>query len=346
MSSPSISYADSGVNIDVMNNSLKRMRESIKSTYTSGVLSDVGSFGGIFGLDMVGYSNPALVASIDGVGTKLKVAQMMGKHDTIGGDLVNHCVNDILVQGAKPLFFLDYFSTGKLEQETLVSVVEGIATACRQTSTALLGGETAEMPGMYAPGEYDLAGTIVGVVDRARVIDGKTIQPGDILIGLESDGLHTNGYSLARKALLEVGGLDLDSCPVELGGQSLGLSLLAPHRCYANAILPLLNKYDFRGIAHLTGGGFYDNIPRILPESCGAKVDRLSWEVPAIFQIIQRRGGVADREMFRTFNMGIGLVVVVPAEQVNRLLAELLTAGERASVIGEIVAGEHEVTIG
>ncbi|MEP6755653.1 MAG: phosphoribosylformylglycinamidine cyclo-ligase [Chthonomonadales bacterium] len=341
----SISYADSGVNIDVMNRSLQQMKDSIKSTYTKGVLSGLGSFGGIFGLDLEEFANPALVASIDGVGTKLKIAQMMDKHDTVGGDLVNHCVNDILVQGAKPLFFLDYFSTGVLKQKTLVSLIEGVAQACRETGTALLGGETAEMPGMYADGEYDVAGTIVGVVDKNRVIDGSTIQPGDAVIGLESDGLHTNGYSLARKALLEVGGLKLTDTPAELGGESLGKALLSRHRCYANAILPLLSKFDVRGMAHLTGGGFYDNIPRILPESCGVRVDGSCWSVPPLFQLIQQCGGVDDREMYRTFNMGIGMVVIVPKPSAEAFLSALTEAGERVHLIGKVVGGEHEVEI-
>ncbi len=338
-------YRDAGVDIDAMNSAVLRMRDHVRSTYTPGVLSDVGSFGGIFAVDWKQYSEPALVSSIDGVGTKLKVAFAMNKHDSVGTDLVSHCVNDILVQGAKPLFFLDYFATGKLEPNVLVDVVKGLSEGCRNAGCALLGGETAEMPGMYPDGEYDLAGTIVGVVDRSKVIDGSTITPGDAVIGITSNGLHTNGYSLARHVLFEKAGLVVDSCPTQLSGLSVGEVLLASHRCYASSVLPLLDKYRVKGMAHITGGGFYDNIPRILPSDCSVTVDRRLWLVPPIFQLIQDLGGVPEPEMYRTFNMGIGYVMIVERDQAMAVVTELTTVGENAALIGEVHRGPKEVDI-
>jgi phosphoribosylformylglycinamidine cyclo-ligase len=340
-----ITYRDAGVDIDAMNSAVLRMREHVRSTYTPGVLSDVGSFGGIFAPDWKSYNDPVMVSSIDGVGTKLKVAFDMNKHDTVGSDLVSHCVNDILVQGARPLFFMDYFATGKLNQDVLVEVVRGLSEGCRAAGCALLGGETAEMPGMYPDGEYDLAGTIVGMVDRSRVIDGHTITPGDRVIGLGSNGLHTNGFSLARRVLFEAAGLSVESRPTALSGQTLGDVLLAPHRCYANAILPLLDEFDIKGMAHLTGGGFYDNIPRILPADCSVTIDRRLWQVPPIFQLIQELGSVAEPEMYRTFNMGIGFVLIVPQEQAGPIITRLTEAGETAGNIGDVHRGVHEVDI-
>jgi phosphoribosylformylglycinamidine cyclo-ligase len=337
-------YAAAGVNIDAGNEAVQRMKEHIRSTFTPGVLADVGSFGAMFQLDLGAIREPVLVSSVDGVGTKLKVAQMMNKHDTIGRDLVWHCVNDILVQGARPLFFLDYFGTGKLDPLVAADVVKGIADGCRAVGCALVGGETAEMPGMYPGGDYDLVGCIVGLVDRGRIIDGRRVSPGDALIGLGSDGLHTNGYSLARYVLFEKAGLTVDRYMPELN-TTIGDALLAPHRCYANPVLPLLEEFDIHAMAHLTGGGFYDNIPRALPSDCQAIVERSSWEPPAIFRLIQELGKVPESEMYRTLNMGIGLVLIVPPDQASAIVERLTSAGERAGVIGNVVKGSHEVQV-
>ena len=340
-----ITYRDAGVNIDEMNTAVLRIREHVRSTFTPSVLSDVGAFGGLFALDWKRFDDPVLVSSIDGVGTKLKVAFLANRHETIGADLVSHCVNDILVQGARPLFFLDYFATGKLSQDILVAVVKGLSDGCRAAGCALVGGETAEMPAMYAEGEYDLAGTIVGVVDRSRIVDGRSITPGDVLVGLASDGLHTNGFSLARHVLFDVTGLTVDDTPTPLGGRTLGDALLAPHRCYAPSVLPLLDEFNVKGMAHITGGGFYDNIPRILPTDCSVTVDRRLWTVPPIFTLIQELGRVADSEMYRTFNMGIGFVLVVEREQAGPIVTRLTEAGEQAGIIGDVHRGPSEVDI-
>lgn len=345
MTNGPITYRDAGVDIDEMNTAVHRMREHVRSTFTPNVLTDVGSFGGMFGLNVQNLSEPVLVGSIDGVGTKVRVAAAMGIHDTIGADLVAHCVNDILVQGARPLFFLDYFATGKLAQEVVVEVVKGLAAGCRAAGCALIGGETAEMPGVYQDGEYDLAGCIVGIVDRSGIIDGRSIAPGDAVIGLASAGLHTNGYSLARHVLFESAGLSPSSTPPQLAGRSVGEVLLDPHRSYAPSVLPLLGRFTIKGIAHITGGGFYDNIPRILPADCSVTVDRRLWTPPPIFSYIQELGNVPDAEMYRTFNMGIGLVLVVERDETIEILAELANAGETASLIGEVHRGVHEVDI-
>jgi phosphoribosylformylglycinamidine cyclo-ligase len=337
-------YADAGVNIDAGNEAVQRMKEHIRSTFTPSVLADVGSFGAMFQLDKNAVNEPVLVSSVDGVGTKLKVAQMMNKHDTIGRDLVWHCVNDILVQGAKPLFFLDYFGTGKLDPLVAAEVVRGLAEGCRSVGCALVGGETAEMPGMYNPGEYDLVGCIVGLVDRGRIIDGRQVAPGDALVGIASDGLHTNGYSLARHILFAKANLTVDRFMPELG-TTLGEALLAPHRCYANAILPLLEEFDIHAMAHITGGGFYDNIPRVLPPGCQAVIERRTWEVPPLFRLIQELGNVPEAEMFRTLNMGVGMVLIVPAEQATIIAERLGQLGERAGVIGSVNRGSHDVQI-
>jgi phosphoribosylformylglycinamidine cyclo-ligase len=337
-------YADAGVNIDAGNEAVLRMKEHIRSTFTSNVLADVGSFGAMFALDKHAVSEPVLVSSIDGVGTKLKVAFAMDRHDTVGRDLVWHCVNDILVQGARPLFFLDYFGTGRLSPQVAADVVKGLAEGCRRVHCALVGGETAEMPGMYADGEYDLAGCIVGLVDRGRILDGARVQAGDALIGLASDGLHTNGYSLARHILFDKAGLTVDRYVPELG-RTLGEELLAPHRCYANAVLPLLGEFDIHAMAHITGGGFYDNIPRALPADCQAVVERRTWTPAPIFRLIQELGNVPDAEMFRTFNMGIGMVLVVPAEQAMFIAERLIADGENAALIGHIHRGSNEVQV-
>jgi phosphoribosylformylglycinamidine cyclo-ligase len=333
----SVTYADSGVSIDAGNEAVRRMKQHIRSTFNDGVLADVGSFGGMFQPNFGGMREPVLVSSMDGVGTKLKVAFMTGKHDTVGRDLVWHCVNDILVQGARPLFFLDYFATGKLDPIVAADVVKGLAEGCRTSGCVLIGGETAEMPGMYQEGEYDIAGCIVGMVDKSKIITGASVAPGDVLIGLASEGLHTNGYSLARKVLFEVGNVSVEEVADEL---------LAPHRCYAPAILPILDAGDtIKAMAHITGGGFYDNIPRSLPESCGAVVQKSSFTVLPIFERIQSIGNVPEADMYRTFNMGIGLVLVVAPEHANATLATLRASGETASIIGEVTAGVHEVVL-
>ncbi|MGH9308637.1 MAG: phosphoribosylformylglycinamidine cyclo-ligase [Vicinamibacterales bacterium] len=332
-------YRQSGVDIDAGHEVVRRIRSLAKGTFTAGVLSDIGSFGGLFGLSGSDTRDPVLVASADGVGTKLRVAFMTGIHTTIGADLVNHCVNDILVQGARPLFFLDYLATGRLEPDVAVQIVEGLAGACRANGCALLGGETAEMPGFYADGEYDVAGFIVGIVSRERLIDGRTIRPGDALIGIPSSGLHTNGYSLARRIAFEVAGLEPGARVPELGA-TIGEALLAPHRTYLPLITPLLDSGVIKGLAHITGGGITDNLPRILPGGSRALVDRRAWEVPALFRWLQATGGVPDEDMLRTFNMGIGLIVVCSAEAAPRLLAHLASAGESGAVqIGHIEEG-------
>ncbi|HLJ53549.1 MAG TPA: phosphoribosylformylglycinamidine cyclo-ligase [Chthonomonadaceae bacterium] len=347
MTDQQITYRDAGVDIDAANEAVLRMRDHIRSTFNANVLTDVGTFGGMFSLAGISaYQEPVLVSSIDGVGTKLKVAIQVGRYESIGRDLVNHCVNDILVQGAQPLFFLDYFATGRLAPSVAVDVVRGLAESCRETGCALIGGETAEMPGVYAEGDFDLAGCIVGLVDRPRIIDGSRIEPGDTLLGIASSGIHTNGFSLARRILLDAGADSLSLYePVPMLGRTLAEELLTVHRCYAPSIVPLLGEFDIKGMAHITGGGFYDNVPRILPVDCSATIERRTWPVPPIFSLIQERGQVPDPEMFRTFNMGIGIVVVVPAEQAPALAHRLNSAGESAYIIGNIHRGVHEVDI-
>jgi phosphoribosylformylglycinamidine cyclo-ligase len=321
MSRP-ISYADAGVSIDNANFAVAKIREFARSTFNDRTLSDIGSFGGLFAGAFPQMAEPVLVASADGVGTKLKIAFETGIHNTVGADLVNHCVNDILVQGARPLFFLDYFATGKLEPDVTASVVEGMAQACRENGCVLLGGETAEMPSMYADGEYDLAGFIVGVVDKAKIIDGRSIVPGDVVLGLPSTGLQTNGYSLARKLFFEIGGYKADSYIDELG-TTVGEALLATHSSFLPQLAPLLDTGKIKGLAHITGGGFLENIPRILPDNVSVEINRGSWSEPPIFGLMQRLGHVNDREMFRTFNMGIGMIVIASAEDSALVRAEI-----------------------
>lgn len=334
-------YKQSGVNIDAGNETVRRIKRHARSTFTSGVLSDIGSFGGLFRLDG-DLREPVLVSSADGVGTKLKLAFMTGRHNTVGADLVNHCVNDILVQGAKPLFFLDYLGTGKLSPDVAEQVVAGIARACRENGCALVGGETAEMPGFYADGEYDIAGFIVGVVERSRIIDGGDIRPGDVLIGLPSAGLHTNGYSLARAVLFQHSGLDVDSVLPELG-VTVADALLAEHRSYLRPLLPLLQDGLVKGMAHVTGGGITENLPRVLPEGVAAEVDVSAWEVPALFRVLQARGAIAVDEMFRAFNMGVGMILVCAAAHQEKVRQLLTDAGERPIDLGRIVVGERDV---
>jgi phosphoribosylformylglycinamidine cyclo-ligase len=335
-----VDYKTSGVDIDAGNDAVRRIRSLARSTFTAGVLSDIGSFGGLFRMEPGKYREPVLVASADGVGTKLRVAFLAGRHDTIGVDLVNHCVNDILVQGAEPLFFLDYLATGRLTPEVAEAVVSGMTRACRENDCALLGGETAEMPGFYKDGEYDVAGFIVGAVDRARLINGRTIAVGDILVGVPSSGLHTNGYSLARRVVFDTLQLTVDSYVPELG-QTVGDALLAPHRSYLAVIRPLLESTRIKGMAHITGGGITDNLPRILPHGTAAVVDASSWTIPPIFSWLRQAGDVPIDDMMRTFNMGIGLIIVVARDQAEPLISELAARGGRdARVIGEVVPGE------
>jgi phosphoribosylformylglycinamidine cyclo-ligase len=328
-------YAEAGVDIDAKAAALTRARAAIRSTFTPGVLGDVGGFGGLFRPDFSGYREPVLVASTDGVGTKLKVAIEVGRHDSCGADLVNHCVNDILVQGASPLFFLDYVATGKVEPGVIEKVIEGIARGCRENQTALLGGETAEMPGFYAAGEYDVAGTIVGVVEREKILDGSRIAAGDVALGLPSAGLHTNGYSLARKVFFEeMGRRPGDKMP-ELNG-SIAAALLAPHVSYLEPMAPLLAGNLAHGMAHLTGGGFYDNIPRVLPEGLGVVIRSGSWPVLPVFEVIEREGRVSFEEMHRVFNMGIGMVVFVAPADLPRVAEIWTAAGQRWYAIGNV----------
>ncbi len=336
-------YQSSGVDIDAGNEVVRRIRSLAKGTFTPGVLSEIGSFGGLFSLASLGAPDAVLVASADGVGTKLKVAFDTGVHDTVGEDLVNHCVNDILVQGAEPLFFLDYLATGALSPDIAVAIVGGMARGCRANGCALLGGETAEMPGFYQAGEYDLAGFIIGAVRRDRVIDGKGITPGDAVIALPSSGLHTNGYSLARKIVFEHLGLSVSSTVAELGSTA-GAALLTPHRSYLPVIRPLLGTGVLKGLAHITGGGVTDNLPRVLPEGTGAEIDRGRWTVPPLFAWLVAAGGVPREDAWRTFNMGMGLLAIAAPGDVDGLLSALRAAGESgAAVVGRIVAGDRTV---
>lgn len=337
-----MTYAASGVDIDAATQAKQRIRGLARTTFTPGVLTDIGSFGALFRLDPGRYAEPLLVSSCDGVGTKLKVAFMTGIHDTVGFDLVSHCVSDIMVQGARPLYFLDYVACGKLEPGVVEQVVAGLARGCRETGCALIGGETAEMPDFYAPGEYDLAGFIVGVVDRSRLIDGSRIRRGDTLLGLSSAGLHTNGYSLARRLFFDRLKLSPSDRVPELNA-TVGEVLLAPHRSYYSLLEPLLDSGALRGMAHITGGGITDNLPRILPGGVGALVRRGAWPVTPVFKFIQRHGAVDDAEMYRTFNMGIGMILVVSPEDAGSVVANLAARGETCHRIGEIVPGDGAV---
>ena len=328
-------YAEAGVDIDVMMGSLQNIKADVKSTNTDGVVSEIGSFGGLFKSP---GAESLLVSSVDGVGTKLKVANMANVHDTVGQDLVNHCVNDILVQGARPLFFMDYLGTAALAPEVFEAVVSGFCKACRENGAALLGGETAEMPGLYPQGEYDLVGTIVGTVEREKVITGEKVAQGDVLIGLPSTGLQTNGYSLARKVIFETAGKQLsDLVPgTETTFQD---ALLAVHSSFLHPVMAVLEKVDIHGMAHITGGGLYDNVPRVLPKNVDAKFDRATWDVPAIFKFIEENGGVDHEEMFRVFNMGIGYVLMVSKDDLETTLSILKEQNQAALVIGEVVEG-------
>jgi len=338
--SKSISYSDAGVDIDAATRATDKIKELARTTFNERTLSEIGSFGGMFDGAFPKLAQPVLVASADGVGTKLKIAFATGVHDTVGRDLVNHCVNDILVQGARPLFFLDYVATGKLAPEVVASIVAGVANGCRENGCVLLGGETAEMPGFYQEGEYDIAGFIVGVVDRQKIIDGKTITPGDVLLALPSAGLHTNGYSLARKLFFEVAGYTPQTQLPELG-MTAGEALLLPHVSYLKPLDGLLDKGAIKGLAHITGGGLTDNIPRILPEGTAVEIDRGSWPIPPLFELLRGLGNVSDSEMFRTFNMGVGMVIVCAPADVNTIESHL---GE-CYRIGHVISGNREVSI-
>ena len=336
-------YKSSGVDIDAGNETVNRIRRLARATSTPGVLSDIGSFGGLFRFEAARFRDPVLVSSADGVGTKLKIAFLANRHDTVGADLVNHCVNDILVQGAEPMFFLDYLGTGRLSPNVAEELVSGMARACRENGCALLGGETAEMPGFYADGEYDVAGFIVGAVDRPRLIDGTGIAAGDLLLGVPSTGLHTNGYSLARRIVFDHLGLAVDAYVPELGA-TIGDVLLQTHRSYLPLIRPLLDTGRIKGMAHITGGGITENLPRVLPRGTAATVDLSAWDVPVLFRWLQGRGAVPEADMLRTFNMGIGLIVVVSAGDADAVLEQLsVQGGAGTRVIGEVVHGDGSV---
>ncbi|HZH48554.1 MAG TPA: phosphoribosylformylglycinamidine cyclo-ligase [Nitrospira sp.] len=333
-------YRDAGVDIDAGDEFVDRIKPLVRSTFRPEVLADLGGFGGLFRLQAKKYDDPVLVSGTDGVGTKLKIAFMMDQHDTVGIDLVAMCVNDIAVSGAEPLFFLDYFATGKLAVPKAQQVVKGIAEGCRQAGCALIGGETAEMPSMYADGEYDLAGFAVGVVDKSKIIDGLSIKPGDAVIGLASTGLHSNGYSLARRVFFDKAKLTVASTLPELD-RPLGEVLLTPTRIYAKQILALLQEFTIKGIAHITGGGITENLPRVFPDGVRARINRKAWIIPPVFQALGKLGQVDREEMYRVFNMGIGLILVVPANSASAVLAKAAALGDRGWQIGEIVASSE-----
>lgn len=335
-------YKSAGVDIKAGEEAVARIKVIVQQTFSANVLTGIGQFGGLFRFDNPGMTSPVLVSSADGVGTKLKLAFMMDKHDTIGQDLVNHCVNDILVMGARPLFFLDYIATGKLSPCVIAEIVKGLAVGCRENGCALIGGETAEMPDFYASGEYDVAGFIVGLVDQPKIIDGRRIRPGDVILGLESSGLHTNGYTLARAICFRQAGLAADDYIDELG-QTIGEALLTPHRSYANLILPILDKIEVKGMAHITGGGLPGNVIRILPEDCTALIERDRWTPAPIFSFLQREGRVDWDEMYNAFNMGIGLVIIAAEEDVDHLCS--LLPGVHVVSLGRIEKGSKEVKL-
>jgi phosphoribosylformylglycinamidine cyclo-ligase len=336
-----VTYSDAGVDIDAATRATDKIKELARRTFNQRTLSEIGSFGGMFDGAFPSLRRPVLVASADGVGTKLKIAFLTGVHNTVGRDLVNHCVNDILVQGARPLFFLDYIATGKLLPEVVAGIVEGVANGCRENGCVLLGGETAEMPDFYSAGEYDIAGFIVGVVDREKIIDGKTIVPGDVLLALPSVGLHTNGYSLARKLFFEVAGYNAHT-HLEGLGMTVGEALLQPHVSYLEPLDGLLDSGLIKGLAHITGGGLTDNIPRILPEGSAVEIEKGSWPVLPVFNLMHEIGNVSETEMYRTFNMGVGMVVVCAPEDQQAITSHLTGRAERFE-IGRVVRGERDV---
>jgi phosphoribosylformylglycinamidine cyclo-ligase len=342
MSRPVRSYRDAGVDIDQANLAKRRIRVLARRTFTPGVLTEIGGFGGLFRLPVNTFSQPVLVSSVDGVGTKLKVAVSAGIHHTVGRDLVAHCVNDILVQGADPLFFMDYIATGKIAPRIVAKVVEGLAEGCREAGCALLGGETAEMPGFYQDGEYDLAGFIVGIVEKSKVIDGRSIRPGDAILALPSAGLHTNGYSLARQVLLGTGRYTIKSCLPDLN-QTVGEALLAPHLSYARVLKPLLEQNLIRGMAHITGGGLTENIPRILPSRCKACIRIGSWPILPIFTLLQKLGRIEPAEMLRVFNMGVGMVLIVDPKNIRLIGQHFRRCKQHYYAIGQIRPGRSQV---
>lgn len=339
-----LTYREAGVDIDAGNKAVDLMKKHVRSTYRPEVLGDIGGFGGLFALDTKKYREPILVSGTDGVGTKLCVAFMADKHDTIGQDAVAMCVNDILVQGAEPLFFLDYLAVGKLQPEQVAAIVSGIAKACLESGCSLIGGETAEMASFYKKGEYDIGGFAVGVAERSKLITGEKIQPGDVLIGLPSSGLHSNGYSLVRKICFDVKEFTIDQFVPELG-KTLGEELLIPTSLYPKACLPLIEKFDIRGMVHITGGGFYENIPRVLPKGCSVEVNTESWPKPQIFNLLQQWGNVAWTEMYRTFNMGIGMILVVPQSEAEAVRQNLTARGENSYIVGHVTAGSREAVL-
>jgi phosphoribosylformylglycinamidine cyclo-ligase len=349
-------YARAGVDIDLGNKVKSALPRMLAKTHRPEVLGKVGGFGGLFALDTRKYRQPVLVSSVDGVGTKLKIAFALNRHDTIGQDLVNHCVNDIAVLGAEPLFFLDYLGTGKLEPGVFAEIIRGFAKACAENHCALIGGETAQMPGFYQAGEYDVSGTIVGVVEKSRMLDGKSIRPGDAVIGLASSGLHTNGYSLARKIFFEQMRLKPTSRVPELRN-TIGDELLKVHVSYGPLVRELLEQFNpekgsaarkgraLKGLAHITGGGFIDNIPRVLPKDCSVVIRKGSWEVPPLFQIIEARGDVPEAELYQVFNMGIGMTAIVAAEQADAMLRFIRARKQKAWVIGEVMRGQGTAAV-
>ncbi len=339
-----ITYADAGVNVAEGQRTVELMKKAVARTFTPGVLEGIGSFGALFRPDLAGMKEPVLVSGTDGVGTKLKLAFLMDRHDTIGRDCVAMCVNDILCHGATPLFFLDYLATGKLQAEKAAEVVTGVADGCLEAGCALVGGETAEMPGFYSDGEYDLAGFAVGIVDRSKIITGDQVQQGDVLIGLASSGIHSNGFSLVRRLLLEEKQLPLEET---LDGfeKPLGQVLLTPTKMYVKPVLALLEKYQIKGLAHITGGGFYENIPRMLPENCQADIFLGSWEVPRIFNLLQEAGQLEEEDLYATFNMGIGMVMVVDAAQAPSVMDSLEKLGEKAWIMGKVSQGHKQVNL-
>lgn len=339
-----LTYADAGVNIDAGNKAVELMKDSVKATYRPEVLGDLGGFGGLFSLMNSNIKKPILVSGTDGVGTKLRLAIMMNKHDTVGQDCVAMSINDVLVQGAEPLFFLDYIAVGKLDPVQVATIVKGVAHACEESGCVLLGGETAEMAGFYAKDDYDLAGFGVGIVDRDKVITGETIGAGDILIGLPSTGVHSNGFSLVRKIVFERQKMQLDQYVDELG-MTIGECLLTPTRLYPRPCLPLIRNFDIKGMVHITGGGFYENIPRVLPKGIGVEIDVTTWPQLPIFGLLQKWGDVAKEEMYRTFNMGIGMILIVKVDDVDAIMANLSERGEKAYIIGKTVQSDVRVTL-
>ena len=344
MKSKSESYAAAGVDIEAGYKGVKLMKPYVERTNIPGVVSGIGGFGGLFAPDVKGMEEPVLVSGTDGVGTKQRIAQLLDKHDTVGIDCVAMCVNDIICCGAKPLFFLDYIAIGKNVPEKVAELVKGVAEGCVQAGCALIGGETAEHPGVMAEDDYDLAGFSVGIVDKKKLIDNSRMQPGDVIIALPSSGIHSNGYSLVRK-VFGIEDADLSAKPEELGGKTLGEALLTPTRIYVKPVLALLEAADVKGISHITGGGFYENIPRAVPEGLCAKVDRSAIKIPAIFQLLQKTGNIPERDMFNTYNMGVGMAVIVAAADAQKAVDVLKANGEDAYVIGEIISGEDKIII-